>query len=228
MGRSFPSSKPAPKEIARDARGYELQFATSHLGRFQLTLRLLPALRAAGGARVVNVSSGAHGLGEIRWDDPNFATGYEPTVAYAQPKKANVLFAVELARRWASEKIRGYAVHPGVVVGTTLNSAVGPEALRAMGLIDEAGEPIIAGLREEDAGARRELHRGRGHEPAPRRDRRRLPERQRRRAAGRRGEAAHSGQHPVGRDVELGRSGGREAALGAERAALARVIISRV
>jgi len=134
---------PAPKTIARDARGYELQFATSHLGHFQLTLALLPALRAAHGARVVNVSSGAQRFGEIRWDDPNFATEYHPAVAYAQAKKANVLFAVELDRRYAQEGIRGYAVHPGVVVGTTLNGSAGPEALRSMGLIDEAGRPII-------------------------------------------------------------------------------------
>lgn len=54
-----------------------------------------------------------------------------------------MLFAVELDRRWSKDGIRGYAVHPGVVVGTSLNSAAGPEALRAMGLIDEAGRPII-------------------------------------------------------------------------------------
>jgi NAD(P)-dependent dehydrogenase (short-subunit alcohol dehydrogenase family) len=133
----------APKEISRDARGYELQFATSHLGHFQLTLGLFPALRAAGGARVVNVSSGAQRFGEIRWDDPNFTTGYNSRAAYAQAKKANVLFAVELDRRWAKEKIHGYAVHPGVVVGTSLNASAGPEALRAMGLVDETGRPII-------------------------------------------------------------------------------------
>ena len=138
---------PAPREIAHDARGYELQFSTSHLGHFQLTLRLLPALRAAGGARVVNVSSGAHRFGTIRWDDPSFATGYQSTAAYAQAKKANVLFAVELDRRWAEEGIRGYAVHPGVVVGTTLNIGAGLERLRAMGLIDEAGKPIIDPVR---------------------------------------------------------------------------------
>lgn len=133
----------APKEVVRDARGYELQFATSHLGPFQLTRGLLPALRAAHGARVVNVSSGAQRFGQIRWDDPNFETGYDPRQAYAQAKKANVLFAVELDRRWGKEGIRGYAVHPGVVVGTALNGAAGPEALRAMGLIDQAGNPII-------------------------------------------------------------------------------------
>ena len=127
----------------RDARGFETQFATNHLGHFQLTLALLPALRAANGARVVNVSSGAQRFGRIRWDDPNFASGYDSRAAYAQSKVANVLFAVELDRRWTSDGIRGYAVHPGVVVGTKLNSSAGEEALRRMGLIDEAGQPII-------------------------------------------------------------------------------------
>jgi NAD(P)-dependent dehydrogenase (short-subunit alcohol dehydrogenase family) len=134
---------PAPKQIARDARGYELQFSTNHLGHFQLTLGLLPALRAARGARVVNVSSGAHRFGQIRWDDPNFATGYDSGLAYAQSKKANVLFAVALDRRFSGKGIRGYAVHPGVVVGTTLNASAGKDALRKMGLVDDAGKPIL-------------------------------------------------------------------------------------
>ncbi len=127
----------------RDARGFETQFATNHLGHFQLTLALLPALRAAHGARVVNVSSGAQRFGRIRWDDPNFTNDYDSRAAYAQSKTANVLFAVELDRRWAAHDIRGYAVHPGVVVGTKLNSSAGDEALKRMGLIDETGKPII-------------------------------------------------------------------------------------
>ena len=127
----------------RDARGYETQFATNHLGHFQLTRVLLPALRAAHGARVVNVSSGAQRFGRIRWDDPHFTSDYDSRAAYAQSKTANVLFAVELDRRWAADGIRGYAVHPGVVVGTKLNSSAGEEALKRMGLIDEAGQPII-------------------------------------------------------------------------------------
>lgn len=134
---------PAPGTITRDSRGFEVQLSTSHLGHFQLTLGLLPALRAAKGARVVVVSSGAQRMGRIRWDDPNFSTGYDPLAAYAQAKLANVLFAVELDRRFAGEGIRGYAVHPGVVVGTTLNSAAGADGLRAMGLIDDSGHPII-------------------------------------------------------------------------------------
>ena len=138
------NAAPVPSTtVVRDARGYEMQFAASHLGHFQLTLALLPALRDAQSARVVNVSSGAQRFGQIRWDDPNFSTGYDSRQAYAQSKKANVLFAVELDRRFATDGIRGYAVHPGVVVGTGLNNSAGPDALRAMGLIDEAGRPII-------------------------------------------------------------------------------------
>ncbi|MEV0385029.1 SDR family NAD(P)-dependent oxidoreductase [Nonomuraea sp. NPDC050643] len=134
---------PAPEKLERDARGYEAQFATNHLGHFQLTLALLPALRAAHGARVVNVTSGAQRFSDIRWDDPHFDDGYDPHAAYAQSKTANVLFAVELDRRWAEDGIRGYAVHPGVVVGTNLNGAAGQDSLRAMGLIDASGRPII-------------------------------------------------------------------------------------
>ncbi|WP_026930890.1 SDR family NAD(P)-dependent oxidoreductase [Glycomyces tenuis] len=148
---------PAPAELVRDARGYEAQFATNHLGHFQLTAGLLPALRAAGEARVVNVSSGAQRMSDIRWDDPNFTTtGYDPDVAYAQSKTANVLHAVELDRLWADDGIRGYAVHPGVVVGTALNGAAGEDALRAMGLIDRSGRPIIdpeAGKKTPQQGA---------------------------------------------------------------------------
>jgi NAD(P)-dependent dehydrogenase (short-subunit alcohol dehydrogenase family) len=138
--------------LVRDARGYESQFATNHLGHFQLTLGLLPALRAAHGARVVNVTSGGHRLSDIRWDDPHFTTGYDPMLAYGQSKTANILFAVELDRRWAGDGIRGYAVHPGVVVGTNLGNSIPPDEARAMnlamGLIDESGRPIIDPERE--------------------------------------------------------------------------------
>ncbi|MBZ6259823.1 SDR family NAD(P)-dependent oxidoreductase [Streptomyces olivaceus] len=134
----------APEEREVDSRGYELQFAVNHLGHFQLTRALLPALRAAHGARVVNVTSGAHRFSTIRWNDPHFDSGdYTPQLAYAQSKNANVLFTVELDRRWAGDGIRGYAVHPGVVVGTALNSAAGTDGLRAAGLIDEDGRPVI-------------------------------------------------------------------------------------
>lgn len=129
--------------LVRDARGYEAQFATNHLGHFQLTNELLPALRAASGARVVEVSSWGHHLSDIRWDDPHFeAGGYDGMVAYGQSKTANVLFAVELDRRWADDGIRGYALHPGGILDTNLGSSIPREQWRAMGLLDESGNII--------------------------------------------------------------------------------------
>jgi NAD(P)-dependent dehydrogenase (short-subunit alcohol dehydrogenase family) len=155
--------------LARDARGYESNFATNHLGHFQLTLALLPALRAAGSARVVNMTSGAHRLSGIRWDDPHFADAddYDGHLAYAQSKTANVLFAVELDRRWSVHGIRGYAVHPGIIAETNLGPArsagedpvIPPEEQamhRDQGLIDESGEAVIApelGLKTPKQGA---------------------------------------------------------------------------
>lgn len=135
---------PATAEITRDARGYEAQFAANHLGHFQLTLGLLPALRAAHGARVVSTSSGAQRMSDILWDDPTFTTrSYDAGLAYAQSKTANVLFVVELDRRWADAGIRGYAPHPGVIATTAFNRSVGEESQRAQGLIDESGRPVI-------------------------------------------------------------------------------------
>lgn len=141
--------------LVRDARGFESQFATNHLGHFQLTLGLRPALQAAHGARVVNLTSGGHRASDIRWDDPHFQSGYDETgiLAYGQSKTANVLFAVELDRRWAADGIRGYAVHPGIVVTTDLGPHIPAgeertpwldvETRQAMGLIDEAGEVVV-------------------------------------------------------------------------------------
>ncbi|MFI0900242.1 SDR family NAD(P)-dependent oxidoreductase [Streptomyces sp. NPDC020983] len=135
---------PGSAGIVHDARGYEAQFAANHLGHFQLTLRLHPALRAAGGARVVTTTSGAQRMSDILWDDPHFTTGrYDPALAYPQSKTANVLFTVELDRRWAADGIRAYAPHPGIVPATAFNRAVGEEAQRAMGLIDASGAPVI-------------------------------------------------------------------------------------
>lgn len=150
------AGSPLSENLVRDARGYESQFATNHLGHFHLTLGLLPALRAAHGARVVNVTSGGHRLSDIRWDDLHFTTGYDSYLAYGQSKTANVLFTVELDRRWAQDGVRGYAVHPGIVVGTSLNSSVGAERQRAMGLLDESGRPIVdpdRGIKSPQQGA---------------------------------------------------------------------------
>ncbi|WP_370333009.1 SDR family NAD(P)-dependent oxidoreductase [Mycolicibacterium hippocampi] len=130
-------------ELVRDSRGYEAQFATNHLGHFQLTRGLLPALRKAGGARVVEVSSWGHHLSDIRWEDPHFEREYDGMVAYGQSKTANVLFAVELDRQWSGDGIRGYSLHPGGIVSTNLGPSFSLEDWRAMGLVDENDQPII-------------------------------------------------------------------------------------
>ena len=97
--------------LQRDSRGYELQFATNHLGHFQLTLSLLPALRQAGGARIVSVSSWGHHFSPVLFDDPHFEQrAYEPWAGYGQSKTANILFALALDERFAAEGIRAFAV----------------------------------------------------------------------------------------------------------------------
>ncbi|GGF34578.1 SDR family NAD(P)-dependent oxidoreductase [Subtercola lobariae] len=104
----------------RTPEGWELQFATNHLGHFALARGLHDALsRAAddrGEARIVSLSSTAHMRSRVDFDDLHFERrGYDPQIAYAQSKTANSLFAVEATRRWASDGIFANAVNPGGV-----------------------------------------------------------------------------------------------------------------
>jgi NAD(P)-dependent dehydrogenase (short-subunit alcohol dehydrogenase family) len=103
--------------LARTPEGWELQFATNHLGHFLLTALLAPALRAAGGARVANTSSGGHRLSGVVFEDIHFERRpYDKWAAYGQAKSANVLHAVELDRRLAAAGVRAFGVHPGMIV----------------------------------------------------------------------------------------------------------------
>ncbi|MGX6448891.1 oxidoreductase [Patulibacter sp. S7RM1-6] len=97
------------------ADGFELQLGTNHLGHFALTGLLLPLLRAADAARVVTLSSVAHRLGRIAFDDLQSERHYGAWRAYGQAKLANLLFARELARRAeaAGLALRSLAAHPG-------------------------------------------------------------------------------------------------------------------
>ena len=93
-----------------------MQFATNHLGHFALALGLHDALAAAGGARIVSVSSAAHLRSPVVFDDIHFAfRPYDPWLAYGQSKTANVLFAVEATRRWAGDGITANALMPGAI-----------------------------------------------------------------------------------------------------------------
>jgi NAD(P)-dependent dehydrogenase (short-subunit alcohol dehydrogenase family) len=92
--------------------GFETQFATNHLGHFVLINHITSLLRP--GSRVVNLSSLGHRGADVDLDDPNFErTEYNEFVAYGRSKTANILFTVELDRRYKPAGIRAIAVHPG-------------------------------------------------------------------------------------------------------------------
>jgi NAD(P)-dependent dehydrogenase (short-subunit alcohol dehydrogenase family) len=130
--------------LTRDARGYEVQFATNHLGHFQLVARLRPALRRAHGARVVSVSSWGHRFSPVLFDDPHFEHHeYDRWVAYGQSKTANILFALGLDERGKADGIRAFALHPGSIVDTGLKKYLAEEDLRAAGVLDADGRPIL-------------------------------------------------------------------------------------
>ena len=98
--------------------GFEQQFGVNHLGHFALTAQLVPALLRAGQPRVVTVASVAHRRGRIRWNDPNFSTGYKGNTAYSQSKLANLMFALELAARAKAQgsRLMSLAAHPGLAM----------------------------------------------------------------------------------------------------------------
>ncbi|TFY85523.1 SDR family NAD(P)-dependent oxidoreductase [Pseudomonas nabeulensis] len=131
-------------ELRLDPRGYEYQFATNHLGHFQLVSRLWPALVKAGGARVISVSSLGHSFSPVIFEDLNFSQrAYDPWAGYGQSKTANILFAVELDKRGKSSGVRAFSLHPGAIPDTGLGVHVPDEVLRESGMIDKQGNAII-------------------------------------------------------------------------------------
>jgi NAD(P)-dependent dehydrogenase (short-subunit alcohol dehydrogenase family) len=138
--------------LLRDSRGYEGQFATNHLGHFQLTARLWPALVKAGGARVVNVSSRGHHFSELH-DDWNFESRpYDPWKSYGQSKTANILFALALDRRGSKHGVQAFSIHPGVILTTELTRWTPQEELRKTliesGFADAEGRLLQDPLRQ--------------------------------------------------------------------------------
>ncbi|MFF9555746.1 SDR family NAD(P)-dependent oxidoreductase [Streptomyces albus] len=129
--------------LERTREGWELQFATNHLGHFALATGLHHALaRGAAdrdGARIVSVSSTAHMRSGIDFDDLHFERrGYDPQIAYAQSKTANSLFAVEATRLWAADGIVANAVNPGGIA-TGLQRNFSPEQRASLDAAEAAG-----------------------------------------------------------------------------------------
>lgn len=135
---------------AETADGFEMQFGTNHLGHFALTGLVLPLMLAAEDPRVVNVSSNAHRFGRIDFNDLQSARHYRRLGAYGQSKLANLLFTMELQRRFdrAGIEARAIACHPGYAA-TNLGTAAARNGLerRLVGL----GERLMSQSAAEGA-----------------------------------------------------------------------------
>ena len=140
--------------------GFELTFATCHLGHFLLANLLLNRLR--GGGRIVNVSSTAHRFGDLlRAPLEDVARGRAwkgGFPAYCDAKLANVLFTVESARRWQDDGVAAAALHPGVLATRIWNRHYGALGLlmRAFTIFmrkpDVGGNAVMAAIRRSEPG----------------------------------------------------------------------------
>ncbi|KAF9001501.1 hypothetical protein BDQ17DRAFT_1358312 [Cyathus striatus] len=118
--------------------GYESQLYCNHISHFLFTNLILSHVTSPGG-RIISVSSVAHGISPVRFDDINFKDGevYNKFVAYGQSKTANILFAIGLNKRLYEKRgIQSFAVHPGSIEGTGLTKHLD---LVAEGIKDEDG-----------------------------------------------------------------------------------------
>jgi NAD(P)-dependent dehydrogenase (short-subunit alcohol dehydrogenase family) len=134
----------APPELIRTAGGFEMQFATNHLGHFALAAGLHRWLAAAESARVVAVASIGHLFSPVVFDDLHYRfRPYDQWTSYGQSKSANVLFAVGAAARWANDDIAVNALMPGNIASTALARHMRPDDLKALGEQTELGLPPV-------------------------------------------------------------------------------------
>jgi NAD(P)-dependent dehydrogenase (short-subunit alcohol dehydrogenase family) len=129
-----------PRRQTKD--GFELQFGTNVLGHFALTAHLIGAMEGRADARVVTVSSNAHKMGRINFDDLQSERSYRRWGAYGQSKLADLMFALELDRRLhsAGSQIKSIAAHPGYAA-TNLQTAAPPLLDRMFGRL---GNVLVA------------------------------------------------------------------------------------
>ena len=131
-------------KLTRTPAGYEMQFATNHLGHFALTTGLHQWLVAADGARVVAVSSIGHLYGPVVFEDLHYRfRPYDQWTSYGQSKSAIVLFAVGAAQRWADDGIVVNALMPGNIASTALMRHLGPDDLANLGKETDVALPPV-------------------------------------------------------------------------------------
>ena len=125
----------------RIGNGWESQFAVNHIGHFLLTKELMDTMAENDSARFVSLSSSAHSLTGILWDDIHFQNNpYDKWMAYGQSKTASSLIAIEFHRRMVDKGVSGFSVHPGGIL-TPLQRHLQKEEMVALGWIDENGSP---------------------------------------------------------------------------------------
>lgn len=132
----------SPKNV-HDSRDYETQFATNHLGHFQLTVGLWPALKKSGHARVVALSSIGHMAGGVDFSDLHFKTRvFEKNLAYGQSKSAVTLFALQLDKLGQKYGVRAFSVHPGAIM-TELGRNMSEADMAAWGIVRGSDGQLI-------------------------------------------------------------------------------------
>ena len=117
--------------------GFEKQIGVNHFGHVLLTRELLPLLRQAESARIVVVSSGAHKVGKIHFNDLQLKYNYAMFRAYAQSKLANILYVKSMARKLKNTKITINAMHPGAVgtnFGVNRETGFGKTLMKIVGI----------------------------------------------------------------------------------------------
>lgn len=144
----------SPPKRRATVDGFEVQFGTNHLGHYALTGLLLPALLMPASARVVTISSIAHHGGDESVLDGNAGTPYNPQRTYSNSKLANLLFALELQRRFVEHDVpvASVAAHPGVASTGLFSDPEGMGGNRVMRYLAPAFLKVL--VQTPSAGAR--------------------------------------------------------------------------
>tara|TARA_B110000003_G_C16530573_1_gene488761 strand:+ start:107 stop:1078 length:972 start_codon:yes stop_codon:yes gene_type:complete len=120
---------------------WESQFAINHIGHFLLTRELMDVMADNQGARFVSLSSSAHSITGILWEDIHFKKSpYDKWMAYGQSKTASSLIAIEFHRKMKDKGVNGYSVHPGGII-TPLQRHLQKDEMIALGWMKEDGSP---------------------------------------------------------------------------------------
>jgi NAD(P)-dependent dehydrogenase (short-subunit alcohol dehydrogenase family) len=127
-----------PAKYKRTDEGFEICWATNYLSMFLLTNLLMDKLLAAGEARIINVSSEAHRLGQLDFHELHSPRKYSALTAYADSKLAAVIFTYELARRLELTKVTANCLHPGIV-----NTNFASDSFKAFKILMQLGQPFM-------------------------------------------------------------------------------------